>query len=66
MAEEGAGEVAPVLGGGIDALVVGVEETVVDVEEAAKGVIMTRYLACTSSPSQRNFSALKEVDHRKS
>jgi hypothetical protein len=40
MAEEGAGEVAPVLGGGIDALVVGVEETVVEVEEAAEGVII--------------------------
>jgi hypothetical protein len=39
-AEEGAGEVAPVLRGGIDALVIGVEETVVEVEEAAEGVII--------------------------
>jgi hypothetical protein len=38
--EEGAGEVAPALGGGIDALVVGVEESIVEVEEAAKGVII--------------------------
>jgi hypothetical protein len=38
--EEGAGEVAPVLGGGIDALVVGVEETIEEVEEAAEGVII--------------------------
>jgi hypothetical protein len=40
MVEEGAGEVAPVLGGGIDALVVGVEEPVVEVVEAAEGVII--------------------------
>jgi hypothetical protein len=40
MAEEGAGEVTPVLGGGIDALVVGVEETVVEVVEAVEGVII--------------------------
>jgi hypothetical protein len=40
VAEEGAGEVAPALGGGIGALVVEVEETVVEVEEAAEGVII--------------------------
>jgi hypothetical protein len=39
-AEEGAGEVAPSLGGGIDTLVIGVEEIVVEVEEAAEGVII--------------------------
>jgi hypothetical protein len=39
-AEEGAGEVAPALGGGINALVVGVKEIIVEVEEAAKGVII--------------------------
>jgi hypothetical protein len=39
-AEEGMGEVAPALGGGIDTLVIGVEETVVEVEEAAEGVII--------------------------
>jgi hypothetical protein len=39
-AEEGAGEVAPALGGGIDALVVGVKEIVVEVKEAAEGVII--------------------------
>jgi hypothetical protein len=38
--EEGAGEVAPALGGGIGALVAGVEEAVVEVEEAAEGVII--------------------------
>jgi hypothetical protein len=40
MAEEGAEEVAPALGGGIDALVIGVEEAGMEVEEAAKGVII--------------------------
>jgi hypothetical protein len=39
-AEEGTGEVAPSLGGGIDALVIGVEEIVVEVEEATEGVII--------------------------
>jgi hypothetical protein len=38
--EEGVGEVALVLGGGIDALVAGVEEAGVEVEEAAEGVII--------------------------
>jgi hypothetical protein len=39
--EAGAEEVAPVLGGGIGPLVVGVEETgVAEVEEAAKGEII--------------------------
>jgi hypothetical protein len=38
--EEGAGEVAPALGGSIDALVVGVEEIIVEVEEATEGVII--------------------------
>jgi hypothetical protein len=37
VAEAGAAEVAPALGGGIDPLVAGVEETgVAEVEEAAK------------------------------
>jgi hypothetical protein len=40
MAEEGAGEVAPALGGGINALVAGVEEATVEVEEATEGVII--------------------------
>jgi hypothetical protein len=41
VAEVGAEEVAPALGGGIDPLVAGVEETgVVEVEEAAEGVII--------------------------
>jgi hypothetical protein len=40
MAEEGAGEVAPALGEGIDALVTGVEEAGEEVEEAAEGVII--------------------------
>jgi hypothetical protein len=40
VAEEGIGKVVPVLGGGIDTLVVGVEETIVEVEEAAEGVII--------------------------
>jgi hypothetical protein len=38
--EVGAEEVAPALGGGIDALVAGVEEAGVEVEEAAEGVII--------------------------
>jgi hypothetical protein len=39
--EVGAEEVAPALGGGIDPLVTGVEETgVAEVEEAAEGVII--------------------------
>jgi hypothetical protein len=38
VAEAGAEEVAPVLGGGIDPLVTGVEETgVAEVDEAAEG-----------------------------
>jgi hypothetical protein len=40
MAEDGAEEVTPALGRGIDALVAGVEEAGVEVEEAAKGVII--------------------------
>jgi hypothetical protein len=40
MAEVGAEEVAPALSGGIDELVVGVEEAGVEVEEAAEGVII--------------------------
>jgi hypothetical protein len=40
VAEEGAEEVAPALGGGIDALVAGVEEADVEVKEAAEGVII--------------------------
>jgi hypothetical protein len=40
MVEEGAEEVAPVFGGGIDALVAGVEEAGVEVEEATDGVII--------------------------
>jgi hypothetical protein len=40
MAEEGAEEVAPALGRGIDTLITGVEEDGVEVEEAAEGVII--------------------------
>jgi hypothetical protein len=40
VAEVGAEEVAPAFGGGIDALVAGVEEAGVEVEEAAEGVII--------------------------
>jgi hypothetical protein len=40
VAVEGAEEAAPALGGGIDALAVGVEEAGVEVEEAADGVII--------------------------
>jgi hypothetical protein len=41
MAEVGAAEVAPALGGGMDPLVAGVKEIgVVEVEEAAKGEII--------------------------
>jgi hypothetical protein len=40
MAEEGAEEVAPALGGGIDALITGVKEDGVEVKEAAEGVII--------------------------
>jgi hypothetical protein len=36
---EGTEEAAPALGGGIDALVAGVKEASVEVEEAANGVI---------------------------
>jgi hypothetical protein len=38
--EVGAEEVAPALGGGINALVAGVKEAGVEVEEAAEGVII--------------------------
>jgi hypothetical protein len=38
--EEGAGEVAPALGRGINALVAGVKEAGVEVEEAIEGVII--------------------------
>jgi hypothetical protein len=40
VAEVGAEEVAPALGGGIDALVAGVEEAGAEVKEAAEGVII--------------------------
>jgi hypothetical protein len=40
VAEVGAEEVAPALGGGIDALVTGVEEAGMKVEEATEGVII--------------------------
>jgi hypothetical protein len=40
MAEVGVEEVAPALGGGIDALVAGVEEAGVEVEEVTEGVII--------------------------
>jgi hypothetical protein len=40
MAEVGAEEVAPTLGGGIDALVTGVKEAGMEVKEAAEGVII--------------------------
>jgi hypothetical protein len=40
VADVGAEEVAPTLGGGIDPLVAGVEGIGVEVEEAAEGVIM--------------------------
>jgi hypothetical protein len=40
MAEVGTEEAMPVPGGGIDALVAGVEEAGVEVEEAAEGVII--------------------------
>jgi hypothetical protein len=40
VAVEGVEEVAPALGGGIEALVAGVEEVGVEVEEAADGVII--------------------------
>jgi hypothetical protein len=39
---EGAEEAAPAFGGGIDALVAGVEEAGVEVEEAADGVIIDK------------------------
>jgi hypothetical protein len=40
VAEVGAEEVAPALGGGIDPLVAGVKGTGIEVEEAAEGVII--------------------------
>jgi hypothetical protein len=40
MAEVGAEEAAPALGGGIDTLVARVEEAGMEVEEAAEGVII--------------------------
>jgi hypothetical protein len=40
VAEEGAEEAAPALGGGIKALAAGVEEVGVEVEEAVDGVII--------------------------
>jgi hypothetical protein len=42
MAEVGAEDTALALGGGIDALVAGVEEVGVEVEEAAEGVIIDK------------------------
>jgi hypothetical protein len=44
LAEEGVEEVAPALGGGINALVVGVEEAGVEVKETAEGVIIDTML----------------------
>jgi hypothetical protein len=54
VAEEGAGEVAPALGRGINALVVGVKESIVEVKEAAEGVIIN------TMPSAYFFAFSKE------
>jgi hypothetical protein len=56
MVEVGAEEVAPAFGGGIDPLVIGVEESSVDVEEAVEGVIIdtmpgTYFFAFSKKPS---------------
>jgi hypothetical protein len=56
VAEVGAEEVAPALGGGIDALVARVEEASVEVKEAAEGVIIdtmpvTYFFAFSKKPS---------------
>jgi hypothetical protein len=56
MAEVGAEEVVPAFGGGIDALVAGVEEAGVEVEEATEGVIIdtmpgTYFFAFSKKPS---------------
>jgi hypothetical protein len=59
-------EVAPAFGGGIDALVAGVEEASVEVEEATDGVIIDTMPGAYFLPSQRNLLASREVDHEKS
>jgi hypothetical protein len=56
MAEVGAEEAAPTPGGGIDALVAGVEEAGVEVEEAAEGVIID------TMPSAYSFAFLKKTN----
>jgi hypothetical protein len=56
MAEVGAAEVAPALGGGMDPLVIGVEETgVAEVIEAAEGEIMN------TMPGAYFFAFLKKT-----
>jgi hypothetical protein len=66
MAVEGAEEVAPALGGGIDALAAGVKEAGVEVEEAADGVIIDTipgayFFAFSKKPSSSERGRPREV-----
>jgi hypothetical protein len=65
VAEVGVEEVAPALGGGIGALVAGVEEAGVEVEEAAEGVIIdtmpgTYFFAFSKKPRSSERGRLRE------
>jgi hypothetical protein len=66
MAEVGAAEVAPALGGGIDLLVTGVEEIgVAEVEEAAEGEIIDTmpgvyFFAFSKKPRSSERGRLRE------
>jgi hypothetical protein len=67
VAEVGAEEVAPALGGGIDPLVAEVKETgVAEVEEAAEGEIIDTMPGVYFCAFLKKPAAPKEVDHGKS
>jgi hypothetical protein len=65
VAEVGAEEVAPALGGGIDMLDGGVEEAGMEVEEATEGVMIdmmpgTYFFAFSKKPSSSKRGRLRE------
>jgi hypothetical protein len=65
VAVEGAEEAAPALGGGIEALAIGVEEVGVEVKEAADGVIIdtmpgTYFFAFSKKPSSSERGRARE------
>jgi hypothetical protein len=66
VAEVGAAEVAPALGGRIDPLIIGVEETgVAEVEEATEGEIIDTMPDAYFFGFSKKSAAPKEVDRGK-